>query len=294
MRASAARSTRRPVSSTSRCPAGNVRDRVPDRSVRPLCARVRRNAVRPRPSRWQADGTTTVGAVDRSRPGSRSRAGSLPPATGQPLAGICATVFASRATPNSGGVQEQCTGIDGTYRCSLASPGQLPGGVHRPEQHLRLSVLPELGRLDAGHGAHPGRRSQRGSRPMSMRPCKPAAVISGRAVDALTGRPIKQACGSAYLGRSTTYPYGQTRNLQRGGRPVYGDRAGGPVVQVVDEWARTTSRPTRHRRRREAGARLYTTKVGQTLNIGDVRVAPGGTVSGVVEGRRDRAGRSRT
>lgn len=196
--------------------------------------------------------------------------------TGQPLSGICVNVFAAHTLDDANG-SGSCTADDGTYQVELAKPGRYQVAFQDPNATYAFQFYPHtvsLGpttvlTLTAG-SAHPGVDAA----------LQPGSVITGRAVDSVTHQPLKDACGLAYLARTTTYPIGGGGKCSaaNGYFTITGLAARSYTVSAnvryTTGWAPSSAT--------QAGARLYSPKVGQTLRIGDVQVPPGGTVSGLV------------
>jgi hypothetical protein len=109
---------------------------------------------------------------------------------------------------------------------------------------------------------------------------KKASVLTGRALDSVTHKPLKNACAFVQFGRTSTYAEGQVGHCTgTGGHfSVTGLAATSYAANVTVGFRSVWAPGTSH-----AKAKIFKVGTGATKSVGTVLVPPGGKLTGVVK-----------
>jgi hypothetical protein len=227
-----------------------------------------------------AGGTTTA---DDTLPVRTSISGTITDAwTGAPVEGVCITLVSVDPTAG-GGWSGGCSDPSGKYVANDVTPGD-----------YQVQFIDSQGRYAAEYYDNASDRASAKIITVSSggqvtgidAALTPAAVITGRAVDATTRKPIASVCPYAYAGRSgpqIEVQHGEcsqddglwrVSGLPAGATTVYLR----PLVDYLPTWAYSSST--------QAKAAVFTLQAGTTTRLRDVKLSLGGTLTGVVTDAR--------
>lgn len=224
-----------------------------------------------------AGGTTTV--VDQLRRNGSVGGHITRDLDGAPVPGACVTVLTYPLTDDSMYVGESCTDADGAYSVPVPSAGtyaafvrddtgtyasEYSGDTVDPTRGTSFDVVDaEETRFDASLAK--------------------AASLTGLAVDGKLGTPIADACPSVYVGHTGGYLRGQVVECSGtdGRWRVKGLAAGSYALHLntnhgTDHWAGTWA----FKATSQATADLLIVRPGEDLKVRNVKLAPGGILSG--------------
>lgn len=198
---------------------------------------------------------------------------------GAPVAGACVEVKAYPVDPDSWSDGYGCTDDTGSYSIDLSAPGTYTTLVTDPEGRF---VAEYNGNTTVAADAAPFTAS-RGARTTVNASLAKASSISGLAVDGKTGAPIAGACPSAYVGHDGGFARGQVadcsssdgrwtlRGLGKGDYALFLNTASG-TSYLAGTWAFKADS--------QAAADLISVGAGEDKAIRNVKLAPGGMLSG--------------
>ena len=200
--------------------------------------------------------------------------------TGEPVEGACVSVV--RPGSDDDNVEwagEGCTDAEGHYSVDLSSAGTYTAEIYDPQGGFAGELNGDtLVRADATTF-----EAVRGATTTLDASLAPGAVITGRAVDAKTGLPISGACPAAYRGHAGGYARWQVDECSAadGAWTVRGLPAGEFAMRVdVPEGPSPYAGTWAFRSDTQAGADLVAVTAGETTATRNVKLVPGGTVSG--------------
>lgn len=223
----------------------------------------------------------TADASDRLLPAASVQGVITSAVDGSPVGGACVRVieYPVRDTPES--VAEACTDETGAYSARLSNSGQFIARVEDPQGRFAFEYTGDAATPEA-------------AAPIEVLAGTPTtfdaalglgASISGLAVDGKTDVPIDGACPSPYVGNDGGYAQGAVTECSGtdGRWTVKGLPAGGYALHlstgdktpyVAGTWAfKATSQAT---------AELVDVRAGQELAVRNVKLAPGGVLTGRV------------
>ena len=205
-------------------------------------------------------------------------------ATGVGVPGACVTILTAADDPDQASwVGDACADDSGAYSVAVSEPGTYIAEFTDPQGRYVSEYSGDTRRI----GAAASFDVARGEPATVDASLATGSVVTGRAVDAKTGVPIAGACASAYEGHTGGSVRGQVPECSGadGRWTVRGLPAGQFALNVgaysqpalyADTWAfKATSQAT---------ADLVAVGSAQTTSVRDVKLEPGGTVSGVVTG----------
>lgn len=201
-----------------------------------------------------------------------------------PVAGACVTILTPAADPDQASwVGDACTDASGKYTIQVSEPGTYIAEFTDPEGRF-------VGEYSGNTRAI--KRAtvftvQRGAPATVNASLATGAVLTGRAIDSKTGAPIAEVCPNAFVGSKGAYARGQV--------PTCTDADGRWTVRGLPagDFALAFSSYSEHRvysttwafgKDSQKEANLITVRAGATKSVRDVKMVPGGTVSGVVTG----------
>jgi hypothetical protein len=203
--------------------------------------------------------------------------------TGAPVEGVCISPWS--VDPTGGGSWSGgCSDQSGRYRAYYSTPGDYQiqfvddQGRYASEFYdnaldrasAKIVTLPGVGEVTGIDAA-----------------LTPAAVITGRAVDATTRKPVAWVCPYAYAGRSGPQLETQRQECSQedGVWRVSGLPAGATTVflrpvllDYLDTWAYSSAT--------QAKATVFDLQAGTTTRLRDVKLTRSGTLTGVVTDAR--------
>lgn len=200
--------------------------------------------------------------------------------TGDPVPGACASIFTAPIDPDvPGWAGESCADETGRYSVDISTPGTYtafitdPTGTFASEYNGDVPTAVDAVSFEVTRG---------GTTTIDASLAK-AASITGLAVDAKTGMPIDGACPALYLGHDGDYASGQVatcseadgrwtvRGLGRGAYALHLNTNGG-TSYMAGTWAFKADS--------QATADLISVQPGEDKTVRNVKLAPGGVLSG--------------
>lgn len=205
--------------------------------------------------------------------------------TGAPVEGACVTVV--RPGTDDDFVEwagESCSDAQGHYSVEVSGPGTYTAEIHDPQGRFAgefngdTLVRSEAATFEVTRGA---------ATAVDVSLAR-GAVITGRAVDGKTGLPISGACPAAYQGHAGGYARWQVGECSAadGSWAVRGLPAGEFAMRVdLPEGPSPYAGTWAFRADSQATADLVGVSSGEVKAIRNVKLAPGGTVSGRITDR---------
>lgn len=222
----------------------------------------------------------TLQVDDRLLPGSTVGGTITSDADGSPVEGACVSVLTAPLSEDwMGWAGEACTDVAGTYSVELSTPGTYTVEVTDPSGRFVGEFNGDTRELTDAV-AFEVTRGQTTTVDASL---ALGATITGLAVDAKLGTPIEGACPSAYLGNHGSYTRGQLSECSGtdGRWTVRGLPAGDHAINLATGWHSDHMAGTwAFRADSQATADLVTTTAGATTRIRNVKLVPGGRISG--------------
>jgi hypothetical protein len=223
----------------------------------------------------------TVDASDRLIPTASVRGTITSDVDGSPVAGVCVHVLSYPVVDRPEPRGQACTDEAGAYAVQLSDPGKFIARVDDPQGRFAFEYTG-------------GATTPEGAVPVEVVAGAPAtfnasigrgAAISGAAVDGKTDAPIEGACPSPYVGNDGGYAEGAVTECSGsdGRWTIKGLPAGSYALHlatgdktpyVAGAWAfKATSQAT---------ADLVSVTAGKDVAIRNVKLAPGGVLTGRV------------
>lgn len=201
---------------------------------------------------------------------------------GSPVAGACVGIVPAPLTgEDDWPVGEACTDESGSYTVEVPGAGTYtaqmtdPEARFAPEYHGDTVVASEAATFEVS----------RGETTTVDASLAPAATITGLAVDGKLGTPIEGACPSAYLGNAGGYARGQVTECSGpdGRWTVRGLAVGDYALHLGTGWQTAYMAGTwAFKADSQATADLVNVGVGEVKTVRNVKLAPGGTLTGRV------------
>lgn len=198
---------------------------------------------------------------------------------GRPIAGACVTITSFPVDDSSSWAGEACTDESGSYSVPVSTPGTYAAAVRDDTGAFAAEY--------SGDTTNPARATSfevvDGQQTHFDARLAPGATLTGLAVDGKTGAPIEGACPAAYVGHDGGYLRGQVAecSASNGRWTIKGLAAGSYALYLgtsdgsdymAGTWAfKATS---------QASADLLTVRTGESVAVRNVKLAPGGRISG--------------